>query len=151
MRIKTGIITERLDIEEEIREIIDETSREGGGALTMFIGYVKGVVNGQRVYELEYSVYEPYTSKTLENIAREVADKYNLLAVSIYHRVGCLKPGEPTLYIIVSSRDRESSFNACREILERVKKEPPIFKLEKREDGEYWVIGDGERVKRFKQ
>ena len=149
MRIKTGVLTGEIDIDKEIKEIMRETANEGGGAIVSFIGYVKGLVDGKKVYELEYSVYEPYVSRSLEKIAREEFEKHGLLAVRIYHRVGQLKPGDPTVYIIVASRNRESAFNAAREILERVKREPPIFKLEKREDGEYWVIGDRGRVKRL--
>ncbi len=149
MRVDAGIIENVLDLNRVFKEVMDETSGEGGGAIVCFIGYVKSIVDGKRVYELEYSVYEPYASKKLEEIAREEALKHDLLCVRVYHRVGRLKPGEPTVYVIVSARDRGSAFKGAREILERVKREPPIFKLEKREDGEYWVIGDRGRVKRI--
>ncbi len=148
MNIEVGVVTDRVDLGKIYKEIMDSTTKYGGGAIVSFIGYVKGVVEGKRVYELEYTVYEPYTTKKLEEIAREEYEKYNLLAVRIYHRVGRLKPGEPTIYIVVAGRGRDEAFKAAREILERVKKEPPIFKLEKREDGEYWIIGDHKRVKR---
>ena len=151
MSVDTGVVEKTIDVDKVVKEIMDETSGVGGGAIVSFIGYVKGVVNGKRVYELEYSVYEPYASKILDKIARETMEKYGLLAVRIYHRVGRLKPGEPTVYIIVAARDRGPAFEAAREILERVKREPPIFKLEKREDGDYWIIGDRERVKRLKK
>lgn len=149
MRVKTSIIEKEIDLDTEIKEVMKETSSEGGGAIVLFIGYVKGLVDNKKVYELEYSVYEPYASKILEKIAREELEKHGLLAVRIYHRIGRLKPGESTLYIIVASRDRGSAFKGAYEILERVKREPPIFKLEKREDGDYWVIGDHERFKRL--
>jgi molybdopterin synthase catalytic subunit len=150
MDIDVGVISGRIDLDEVYREIMESTSRVGGGAIVSFIGYVKGLVDDKKVYELEYSVYEPYTSAKLKEIAVEEYKKYNLLAVRIYHRVGRLKPGEPTVYIIVAARGRREAFEAAREILERVKREPPIFKLEKREDGEYWIIGDHRRVKRRK-
>jgi len=146
--VKVGVVDGPVALDREVDEITRETAAAGGGALVMFMGYVKGLVDGRSVYELEYSVYEPHTTRILESIARETAVKYKLLAVRIYHRRGRLKPGEPTVYIIVAATDRDTAFNAAREILERVKREPPIFKLEKREDGEYWVVGDGFRVKR---
>ncbi|MEM4691399.1 MAG: molybdenum cofactor biosynthesis protein MoaE, partial [Desulfurococcaceae archaeon] len=61
---------------------------------------------------------------------------------------GNLKPGEPTVYMAVASISRKEALETASRVRERIKKEVPIFKLEKRVDGEYWVIGDGIRVSR---
>ncbi|MEM1921837.1 MAG: molybdenum cofactor biosynthesis protein MoaE [Desulfurococcaceae archaeon] len=147
MVTKAIITRDEIDISKLIEEIMKESSVRGCGALACFIGFVKGIVDDRKVYELEYSVYEPYATRILVNIANEERDKYSLDSVFIIHRIGCLKPGEPTLYVIISGISREKVFKALEEIVERIKKEPPIFKLEKREDGEYWIIGE-ERVRR---
>jgi molybdopterin synthase catalytic subunit len=121
------------------------------GAITLFIGLVKGLVEGdKKVYELEYTIVKNAALKIMEKIAREEAEKYKLSHVVIWHRIGSLKPGEVTIVIAVLAENRKSSFAAAEEILERVKSEVPIFKLEKRSDGEYWVIGSELRVKREK-
>lgn len=121
------------------------------GAITLFIGLVKGLVEGdKKVYELEYTIVKNVALKIMEKIAREEAEKYKLSHVVIWHRIGSLKPGEVTIVIAVLAENRKSSFAAAEEILERVKSEVPIFKLEKRSDGEYWVIGSELRVKREK-
>lgn len=148
MTIKTGIVKDRISIDELVEDLVRETASKGGGAIVCFIGFVKGVVDNKKVYRLDYSAYEPYASKKLEEIAREEAEKHNLLGVRLFHRIGELEPGEHTIYIVVASRSRHEAFNGAKEILERVKREVPIYKLEHREDGDYWVIGDGERIKR---
>jgi len=139
------IIDDERDISKESGEMI---SPGAGGALVIFIGYVKGIVSGKIVMELEYSSYDPYASQKLEEIAREESEEEGVLDVRIYHRVGRLKPGDPTIYILVSAVDRKTAFSTAQRVLERVKHEVPIFKLERREDGEYWVVGGGTRVRR---
>jgi len=148
--VETYITTKDVSLDEIVGELKNKTSKFGGGAIVCFIGYVKEFVDGREVYELEYSAYEPYATHKLEEIAREEGAKNNVLAVKIIHRVGRLKPGESTIYIIVASRSRREAFETASRILERVKHEVPIFKLEKRSDGEYWVIGDKRRVKRIR-
>lgn len=118
------------------------------GAVAVFIGRVKGRVEGRRVESLMYEVVEPSSSQSLERIAREELEKNNLLAVSIYHKKGVAVPGEPVLFIAVASKSREEAVSGLRSTLERVKHEAYVWKLEKREDGEYWIIGDGKRVPR---
>lgn len=115
------------------------------GALSIFVGFVKGTVNGITVHELEYTAIEDFSLKQLEKIAREEMEKWNLEAVVIWHYTGKRKPGDVTVVIATVAKDRASAVNATFQVLERVKKEVPIFKLEKRSDGEYWVIGERER------
>ncbi|MEM1639140.1 MAG: molybdenum cofactor biosynthesis protein MoaE [Desulfurococcaceae archaeon] len=118
------------------------------GALAIFIGFVKGKIGDKEVHELEYDAIDELAIKQLEKIAREEADNYGLSSAVIWHYVGRLKPGDITLVIATTSNSRESAINAMRKILERVKKEVPVFKLERRSDGDYWVVGDGIRYKR---
>lgn len=134
-----GIIEGELDLNDEVKKLVKET---GSGAIVAFFGFVKGLVDGKKVRELEYEAYEPFATKKIEEIERSIK---GVKKVRIYHRIGRLKPGEPTIYILVSATGRKEAFEGAREALERVKHEVPIFKLEKREDGDYWVIGDGER------
>jgi len=149
-RIKTGLFLNDtdIDINKEIKELITDTEGEGIGAIAIFIGIVKDYVENAKVNELIYEAYEPYASKYLEKIAREELEKGRIKAIRIFHRVGSAKPGEKTLFIAVASTNRKESISALEEILERVKHEVPIFKLERRDDGEYWIVGDGRRVKR---
>ncbi len=142
------IIDRPLSLDELVSGITKEASSKGGGALVLFIGYVKGKVNDSQVDELDYEAYEPYASRKLREIAEKYEQREGVLDVRIYHRVGNLKPGETTLYVIVAAKSRHQAFEAAKEALEEVKHNVPIFKLEKRSDGEYWVIGDGKRVRR---
>ncbi len=134
----------------DLNKVVEEMSRhaeDGMGAIVVFIGFVKGDIEGRKVSKLDYSVYEPYTSKKLDEIAKEEMDE-GVYDIRIYHKHGSLKVGDKTLYILVAAKGRKLGFEKASKVLERVKFEPPIFKLEYREDGEYWVFGDGSRLKR---
>ncbi len=148
--MEARIVRERIDVNKVVNSIIKDTSSKGAGALVIFIGYVKGVVDNNRVNKLVYTAYEPYASKKLLEIINDVSSE-DVYDVRVYHRIGELEPGEPTIYIFVSAENRGIAFDKAREILERVKHEVPIFKLEKREDGDYWVVGDGTRIKRIQK
>lgn len=128
--------------------VVEEVVAEGVGAVAIFVGTVKSVVDGHRVYELVYEAYEPYVISVLEKIAKEAVSRYSLQTAHIYHRTGPAKPGQKTVVIAVSAKGRREALKAVSHILERVKSEAPIYKLERREDGEYWVVGDGKRVPR---
>lgn len=145
--VRIGLSESAVDVDAVLDELIEHT-KGLGGAIVSFIGYVKGIVDNHKVYELEYTSYEPYTTEIMRKIVEEEIGKNNLLGAIVIHRVGSLKPGEPTIYIFVSANTRRKAFKGAAEILERIKHEVPIFKLEKRDDGEFWVIGDGRRIAR---
>ncbi len=148
MEEKTGIVSEKLDLNKLVEEIISKTAALGGGAIVLFVGYVKGKVGGSIVSELNYEAYEEHALAKMKKIVEEEGRKEGVLDIRVYHRVGSLKPGDITIYVAVSALNRKIAFETAAEVLERVKHEVPIFKLEKRNDGEYWVLGDGKRVPR---
>ncbi|MCS7128838.1 MAG: molybdenum cofactor biosynthesis protein MoaE [Desulfurococcaceae archaeon] len=148
--IRAEVTLSDVSLNDVVEELISKTAGTGAGALASFIGFVKGLVNGSSVIELEYTAYEPYASRKILEIAEEESLDEDVAGVYVVHRVGRLKPGEPTIYVFVAARSREKAFEKAKRILERVKMEVPIYKLERRSDGEYWVIGDGLRIPRGK-
>ncbi|MCX8137432.1 MoaD family protein [Pyrobaculum aerophilum] len=146
-----GVIDHAVDLNKEVEDIIKNTAHLGGGGVVIFVGYVKGKVDKAAVNVLEYEAYEPYASSKIKEIEAWARDQAGVLDARIYHVVGALKPGDHTLYVFVSAINRDIAFRVAREALERVKHEVPIFKLERRSDGEFWVVGDGKRIPRNPQ
>lgn len=144
VRILSG--NERIDFNELFHRMAHLDPEQG--ALTAFIGFVKGRVGCSEVYELEYSAISEVALDQLKSIAREEAERHKLKAVVIWHYIGALKPGDISVVIAVVAPTRSCAISGLGSILERVKKEVPIFKLERRSNGEYWVVGNGERVRR---
>lgn len=139
---------ENISLDSIISELANADLDHYVGGIGLFIGLVKGKVNGSTVLSLEYSSIKDLAEKAMSQIAYEISEKYDLKGVLIYHRVGDLKPGETTLVIAVAGKSRVSVMPALAETLERVKKEVPVFKLEHRSDGDYWIIGDSTRIPR---
>lgn len=125
-----------------------QTNALGSGGIGTFIGIVKGIVDGVKVKKLIYSSYEPQASNELDAIAKSYAKDEKIYGVIILHTTGEALPGSPTLLVAVSGRNRENSIRSLEKIVEEVKRRPPIFKLEIREDGQFWVLGEGTRIPR---
>ena len=124
-----------------VDEAVSKVLEEETGAVVVFVGYVKP--KGGKVKELVYEV-RPDFPAFVENIIKQALKKHGAQDAYVVQFEGPRKVGEKTLIIAVSSETREQAFNAAREILERIKHEAPVWKLEKRVDGEYWLAGDKE-------
>ena len=144
MSSKARLIEEEIDIGKVVKEITMENPKSN--AVVIYVGYVKREVAGHAVNWLSCEPHERYALKLLNNIVEEEMDK-GVSCIRIYHRIGRLRPGEPITYIFVSAEDRVKAFEKARRILERVKRESMIFKVESRDDGEFLVLGDGRRLK----
>jgi len=138
-----------IDLNAVVNELRSNPSLRDCGSIAIYIGIVKGLVNGKAVHELEYIIHEDYTYKKLKEIINDIKGRYKgIKVVKIYHRKGRLKPGEEALYTFITGVRRKDVFQTLSEIINRIKLESGIWKIERREDGEYWVIGDGERIPR---
>ena len=144
MSSKARLIEEEIDVGKVVKEITMENPKSS--AVVIYVGYVKREVAGHTVNWLSCEPHERYALKLLNNIVEEEMDE-GVSCIRIYHRVGRLRPGEPIAYIFVSAEDRVKAFEKARRILERVKRESMIFKVESRDDGEFLVLGDGRRLK----
>lgn len=137
-----------ISLDELMREVKTVSGIEASGAIAIYIGFVKGVVNGVKVRELVYESNEEFTLRALSRILQEVVAKNGRIkAVKVFHRVGSYKQGDDVFYVIVAGVSRRDVIPALTEIVERVKHETGIWKLERRDDGSYWVLGDGVRVR----
>lgn len=119
---------------EELKRLADEV-----GAITIFIGVVRGKRNDEKVLRLEYEAYEELASKVAEKIIEDAKTKYGIIDACIQHRIGTVKVGGDVMYVLVASKHRAEAFQALSEIVERIKRELPIWKKEVTEKGAYWV------------
>ena len=109
------------------------------GAVNIFVGTVRNKTDTRNVVNLEYEAYEGMAIKEMRKIAEEAASKWPVEKIIIHHRVGKLRVGEATVVIAVSTPHRHDSFEACRYIIDTLKKAVPIWKKEVFENGEEWV------------
>jgi molybdopterin synthase catalytic subunit len=98
------------------------------GAILDFYGVVRGLEAGNAIAGLEYEAYLEMAERQLRKIAEETLIQFALEDVTLIHRVGFVAAGEPSLFLRVSAGHRGEAFEASREIIERLKREVPIWK-----------------------
>jgi molybdopterin synthase catalytic subunit len=132
------LTTEPLSLDAVVREV----QRDEAGAVASFLGTVRNRSRDRDVLYLEYEAYEGMAEETMADLARELAERHDLLDVAIHHRVGRVEIGEPSVAIAVSSRHRAAALAACKEAINTLKQTVPLWKKEVYEGGEEW-IGQG--------
>jgi molybdopterin synthase catalytic subunit len=105
------------------------------GALVLFVGTVRDLHDGRRVTGIRYDAYRPLAERAIAAIAADLEREHAGLACAIVHRLGELAAGEASIAIACAAPRRDAAFAAARRALERVKREAPIWKLERYADG----------------
>jgi MoaE-MoaD fusion protein len=129
---------EPLSLEDAVREV----ARDEAGAIATFLGTTRSNSRGRNVVRLEYEAYEGMAEETMEEIAAELAQRYELLGVAIHHRVGTVGIGETSVVIAISAPHRGDALAACKDAIDTLKVRVPLWKKEIYEGGDEW-IGQG--------
>ncbi len=132
------IIRERIDAE----AVVARLKHPADGAAVVFDGVVRNHTRGRRTLYLEYEAYESMALKQLRSLATEARARFAVRGVSIVHRMGRLEIGETSVLIAVAAAHRAAAFEACRWIIDTLKKTVPIWKREYFEDGAVWADGE---------
>jgi molybdopterin synthase catalytic subunit len=117
--------------------------KEGeAGAVVVFDGIVRNNTRGRRTMYLDYEAYEAMALSQMQGLAREAQQRFGVRRVALLHRLGRLHIGETSVLIVVASPHRAQAFEACRWIIDTLKKTVPIWKKEWFEDGAVWADGE---------
>ncbi len=112
------------------------------GAVAVFDGIVRNNSRGRRSLYLDYTAYGPMALRQMEQLAQQALANYAIRDVRLVHRLGRLQIGETSVYIVVASAHRAAAFDACRWLIDTLKKTVPIWKKEFFEDGAVWADGE---------
>ena len=123
-------------------DIVPVMERPEDGAIVIFDGIVRNHSRGRKTRYLEYEAYESMALKLMEGLATQAMDKFPVRNVALVHRLGHLEIGESSVLIAVFSAHRGAAFEACRWIIDTLKKTVPIYKKEFFEDGAVWADGE---------
>jgi molybdopterin synthase catalytic subunit len=104
------------------------------GAVVTFVGVVRNHHAGRAVLLLEYSAYAPMAERVCDELVAEVEARWPV-AAALAHRVGELGVGEPAMAVAVAAAHRGPAFEACRHLVDEVKRRVPIWKREHYADG----------------
>lgn len=124
-----------LSVDEVLTAITDP--RAGGTCL--FVGTVREVDGGRDVTSLGYEAHPLVTDK-LREVAERVVAEVRVRAVAVVHRVGRLEIGDAAVIVGVAAEHRQEAFDACRRLIDDLKREAPIWKHQMFGDGtDEWV------------
>ena len=92
---------------------------------------------------LAHLEYEAYGEMAIEQMRRLVADargRQPACRIALAHRIGIVKPAEVSVMIAVATPHRADAFEVCRWLIDKLKREVPIWKREIWADGSAtWV------------
>jgi molybdopterin converting factor subunit 1 len=133
-----------LIVRDEIQteRIICGLKRGEDGAVLVFEGVVRNQTRGRTTLYLDYEAYEEMALEQLELLADEALRRFQIRDVAIVHRLGRLEIGETSVMIAVLSAHRGAAFDACRWLIDTLKRTVPIWKKEYFEDGAVWADGE---------
>jgi molybdopterin synthase catalytic subunit len=136
-RIRTSLTRGKISPSKAFHEVQDPAA----GGTVVFTGTIRNRSEFGRVDGLEYQAYRGMAEKKMKAIAVEVAKKWPVKKVSIYHREGRLRIGEVSVVVAVSSAHRAQAFEACKYAIDRIKTGVPIWKRERVRSNKRWVEG----------
>ena len=135
-KIKINVQEKEFDVNKENDELIINNA----GAMVNFVGTVRGeLLSSEKILSLSIEHYSGMTENEILKIAEKAKKKWKLEAITIIHRVGILLPTDKIVYVGVSSKHRQDSFNACNFIIDWLKTSAPFWKSEEFESGKKWV------------
>jgi len=122
--------------------VVERIKRGEDGAAAVFEGIVRNQTRGRRTLYLEYEAYEDMALREMENLGAQAIKQFQVREVALVHRLGRLEIGETSVLIVAASAHRAAAFDACRWLIDTLKRTVPIWKKEYFEDGAVWADGE---------
>ena len=136
--IVIALVREPIDAE----KLVAAAKHGEDGAVTVFDGIVRNNTRGRQTLHLDYEAYEEMALKQMKGLASQAREQFSVRHVTIVHRLGRLVVGETSVLIVVASAHRGAAFDACRWLIDTLKKTVPIWKKETFVDGVVWADGE---------
>jgi molybdopterin synthase catalytic subunit len=135
----------RVEITDEVipsAEIAAEMKAGADGAVCVFDGIVRDNSRGRKTLHLDYEAYREMALEQMRGLAGEAVTRFGVRDVALVHRLGRLMVGETSVLVVVASAHRGAAFDACRWLIDTLKKTVPIWKKEQFVDGASWADGE---------
>ena len=133
-----SIVREAIDTQ----QVLANLKRSEDGAAVLFEGVVRNQTRGRRTLYLDYEAYEGMALQQMEALAEQSLKQFQIRDVALVHRLGRLEIGETSVLVVAASAHRAAAFDACRWLIDTLKRTVPIWKKEYFEDGAVWADGE---------
>jgi molybdopterin synthase catalytic subunit len=115
------------------------------GGIAVFLGTTRAETapDGRALLALDYDAYAEMAVEHLQRLVATARQQWPVTKVAVLHRLGRVAVGEPSVVIAVSTPHRADAFDACRFLIDELKRDVPIWKREAWDDGSAsWVHPD---------
>jgi molybdopterin synthase catalytic subunit len=120
-------------------DVVREVASEEAGAIATFSGTARRHSRGRVVSYLDYEGYEGMAEEMMAKLADGLKERYEVQEIAIHHRTGRVELGEPSVVIAVSAAHRADALAACKDAIDILKVNVPLWKKEVYEGGEEWI------------
>ena len=119
--------------------VVDEVRSDRAGAIATFVGTTRVKSRGRVVEHLEYEAYEGMAENVIAEIAAKLKERYDICDIAVHHRTGRVEIGDASVVIAVSAPHRQDALAACKDAIDTLKEDVPLWKKEVYEGGEEWI------------
>jgi molybdopterin synthase catalytic subunit len=134
-------------------ELAERLALPEDGAIVAFVGRTRATPGtpapgqeaaaashaGRSVESLRYEAHDAMALGVLEQIADEIAERFDVRRIAIVHRSGEVPLGEASVAIVAVAPHRDAAFRAARYAIDETKARAPIWKAEQFADGHVWI------------
>lgn len=135
----------RIELMDEVlptAEVMAGIKAGADGAVCVFDGIVRNNTRGRETLYLDYEAYREMAVEQMRGLAAAAVEQFGVRDIALLHRLGRLQVGETSVLIAVASAHRGQAFEACRWLIDTLKKKVPIWKKETFVDGAVWADGE---------
>ena len=120
------------------------------GGIVLFEGVTRadGDAEHGMLLRLDYEAHPTMARRQMELLAEQAIRQFGAARVAIVHRIGGVGLAETSVLIGVACGHRAEAFDACRWIIDTLKKDVPIWKKDVFEDGFVRWVDSGLRSER---
>lgn len=123
--------------DEEIRALRAVSRRIGG--IATFLGCARDFSEGREVRAIDFDAYRPMALAELQKLRNDAIERFGLIDARVIHRLGSVRAGDDIVFIAAGAEHRAPALEACRWLIDELKRRVPIWKKEITPDGETWV------------
>ncbi|WP_428937434.1 molybdenum cofactor biosynthesis protein MoaE [Fontivita pretiosa] len=137
-----AVLSQPLDFAAAVAHVRDALA----GGIDVFLGTTRQEHDegGRQLVALDYEAYHEMALKQMQDLSRRARARWPIVRLALLHRVGRVALGEPSVIIAVATPHRADAFEACRFLIDELKKDVAIWKKEVWADGSMtWVHPGG--------
>jgi molybdopterin synthase catalytic subunit len=128
------------DVPLSVDEVLDAVRHPACGGVALFVGVVRDHDHGDPVTALDYEAH-PSALETMRRTCDDVLGRSEVVRVAAVHRTGALQVGDLAVVVAAAAPHRGQAFDACRDLIDTLKAQTPIWKHQRLGDGSTEWVG----------